>query len=143
MKIRFFTLPLVSLAVGLLLSGCVPTGTPPTALTVAVRDGAYEPAALQAPAGKPVRLMLDNQDRVQHQVAIEDIALATQGGTTDAMAGMDHEMPGGAEMPPVHLVAAPGTQVAVEFIPTQAGQYTVRCLEPSHTETGTLTVTRR
>ncbi len=144
MRCRLLTIPTLALATGLLLSACSPAATPSLAQTVVVRDGAYAPAALEAQAGKPIRLTLDNQDDVPHQLAIEEIALATQGGSAGSMAGMAHEMPGDdTAMPPVHVVSAPGSREAVEFTPTQAGQYTVRCLEPGHTETGTLTVTRR
>jgi uncharacterized cupredoxin-like copper-binding protein len=143
MKLRSLPLPLALLVAGLLLGACSPAGASSTALTVVVREGAYVPVTLEAPAGKPIRLTLDNQDAVPHQLAIADIALATQGGGAGAMAGMDHEMPDGAPMPPVHVVAAPGAKQSVDFTPTQAGNYTLRCLEPGHIELGTLTVTRR
>jgi uncharacterized cupredoxin-like copper-binding protein len=142
MRLPLLTLTFAALAAGLLLSGCSPAAPPSTPVTVVVRAGTYVPPTFEAPAGKPIRLTLDNLDNVPHQLAIEDIALATR-GSAGAMAGMDHEMPDGTAMPPVHIVAAPGALVTVDFTPTQAGTYTVRCLEPGHTEVGTLTVTRR
>ena len=143
MKSRMIVVILAAFAVALLASGCAAPGVSATALTVVASDGGYAPATLEAPSGIAIRITLDNQDGVPHQLAIEEIAIATQGGDAGAIAGMDHAMPGDATMPPVHIVANSGTQETVEFTPTQAGQYTFRCLEPGHTETGTLTVVRR
>ena len=144
-SLRLLVVTLSLLAIGLLLGGCSLGDAAPTALTVTVLKGAYTPAALEAPSGRPIRLTLDNQDDVPHQLAIYDIALVTQGGSEQAMAGMEHEMPEGStdEMPPVHVIAAPGSQEIVEFTPTQAGAYKFRCIEPGHAEAGMLTVVRR
>lgn len=140
---QLIVVTLAGFAVALLASGCASPGVAATALTVVARDGGYAPATLEAPSGRAIRMTLDNQDGVPHQMAIDDIAIATRGGGAGAMAGMDHTMPSDATMPPVHIVAASGAQETVEFTPTQAGQYPYRCLEPGHTETGTLTIVRR
>lgn len=128
------------------LAGCG-SGAPVSALTLVVRDGVYAPVTLEAPSGRRIDLTLDNQDGEQHQLAIFDIPLATQGEDDPGMAGMPGmaAMPaeqGEGAMPPVHILAPAGTRQMVSFVPTRSGDFTVRCLEPGHTESATLTLVR-
>ena len=129
---------------GWLLAGCAVASTPSAELTLTAEGGALAPARVTAAPGQTVRLALDNQDDVAHQLAIDEIALATSGGSSGAMAGMDHDMPGMEmdAMPPVHMMAPAGTRQMVEFTPVQEGEYTIRCLETGHTETAVLQVRR-
>ena len=142
MKGRFFRSGWVLIAI-LIFSGCSMFQTvPQTEITLMVDDTGYAPSVIESTPGTQIKLTLQNIGSQEHQFAISKIALEKRNGSGSAMSGMN--MPGmsntAGDMPQVHLIAAAGASVTLEFIPAANGEYEFTCILPNHTERGTLTV---
>lgn len=126
----------------LLLTACTQYGGQVVEVSIEVNASSYFPAVTEVEAGKTTKLTLKNSDTVEHQLAITEIPLVTQGGGTAEhnMAGMDGTMAPEIEPLQVHLVAGPGVTTSLELTPSKAGEYLFRCVIPGHTEQGTLIV---
>lgn len=142
MQGRFFQSGLL-LTLIFIFSGCSMFRTvPQTEVTVIVDDKGYAPSTIESSPGTQIKLTLQNIGTQEHQFAIDEIALEMRNGSGSAMAGMN--MPGmsndTADMPQVHIVAAPEASTTLEFIPVSNGKYEFSCILPNHNERGMLTV---
>lgn len=147
------------LAIGLvwmLLVGCAPAASPaPQTLTVRADEFAFAPADLSVTVGQPVRLTLENEGTVEHDLVIKQIPLAaapaaapsehTADGhqhATPTPDGSDHAADGHQHgdatdaANQVHVAAGAGGTSTVEFTPSEAGTYEVYCSVPGHKEAG-------
>lgn len=113
-------------------------------VTITGRDIWFDPADLQFAARQPVRLIFVNAGAVPHDVSILGInvtgesleAIQTTVNMDGRGGGHDAEH-AAAMMPPgtVHLAAAPGESVALEFTPAP-GTFEVLCMVTGHREAG-------
>lgn len=96
------------------------------AITVKATEFAFSPSTVRVPAGRPVRVVLDNVGRIEHDFTVP--ALPASGVRTSGGA------PGRAGA--VTAYAAAGKQGWVELTPTEKGTYGVECTVPSHKDAG-------
>ena len=126
----------------LLLAACGGT-LPPATISIWVDSDGFSPARVEAPAGKPVSIVVRNLDTQEHQWAIQTLPMVVQ-GKADPMAG--HNMAGmsdagmGSTPPQLHIVAPVGEQAELTFTPAQRGEYPFLCILPGHSEQGVLVV---
>ena len=89
----------------------------------------FLPNTLTFKAGKRYKLILQNQSPTKHYFTAKDFADAIWSQKVDAgnveVKGAIHE-----------LELRPNTQAEWVFIPLRAGQYSLRCTVPGHTEAG-------
>ncbi|MBI3980074.1 MAG: cupredoxin domain-containing protein [Chloroflexi bacterium] len=144
------------LAIGsLLLAAC----TPATAIgrqhveettggvrevVVKANEWSFAPTSIQLTAGQPVRLLLANEGKILHDMAVvgldADVHEAAGHGAGEqhgeAKAGhaeaADHDT-GGAK---VHVNAEPGETGVLEFTPTDSGTFEFICTLPGHRQAG-------
>ncbi|MCM8748065.1 cupredoxin domain-containing protein [Thermomicrobiaceae bacterium CFH 74404] len=86
-----------------------PTGES-TEVRVVAREFAFEPAAIQVQAGRPITVILENQGAVEHEFEVH---------------GVDF-----------HLHAGPGQTVKGSLTIATPGTYDVTCEIPGHKEAG-------
>lgn len=113
-------LMIVSLLVISCTGGTEPEDASPAELEISVvaSEWKYEPADIQAPVGKTVRLVLENKGAIQHNIAIKELAFVVDAGPKQTR----------------------GKNLTLK----KAGEYRLICSLPGHAEAGmvgTLTVT--
>lgn len=136
---------LMLLAAAVVLGGCggnQATGASQNAqmFNVVMSALKFQPERLVVAAGKPVTVNIENKDVVLHDWSIEKISVKDK---QEHGAG-GHDM--GKADPAVHVALDAGKKAAVQFTPTQAGNYEFTCTVPGHKEAGmrgTLTVQSR
>lgn len=125
------------------LAGCGgggETAAEPVELTVTATDIAYDTPHLEAKAGQPVRVVLDNEGALLHDFSIHEIPLSGEAHAEEAhgddMASHEAQMSVAGETLAVHVAAAAGSHGEVEFTPTTPGEYEYYCTVPGHKEAG-------
>ena len=124
------------------LAACSPaesTDQPPepVALTLIATDIAYDAQRVEAVAGQPLRLTLDNQGVLEHDFSIMEVPLAGAVTMTEHSGEMaSHDMSHMDEEPAVHVAAPTGGHSTIEFIPSTPGEYAYYCTVPGHREAG-------
>lgn len=132
-------------------AGCAgdeqPAVPEPVELSLIATDIVYDNARLEAAAGRPVKIALDNEGVLLHDFSISEIphtgevvaAAGETAETDDHEAAMGHE-----EEPDVHVAVAAGATGSVIFTPSAPGEYEYYCTVSGHKEAGmvgTLVVT--
>ncbi|MDO8616665.1 MAG: plastocyanin/azurin family copper-binding protein [Dehalococcoidia bacterium] len=96
----------------------------------------FQPAEVRVEAGRPVRLTVDNSE----SAAVHDLTVAEMPVmdvlSSGAAGGMGHAgMDVGAEYD-LHIALDGGGVGALEFTPTQSGEYVFICTVPGHEQAG-------
>ena len=101
----------------------------------------FAPATIRVPAGKPVKIVLNNGGRIEHEILIRDLPgkiMATQAPHemhSSGEAGMK-AMSEDAEAGRFHVHAGPGDQASEVFQADAPGTYDFACEIPGHKEAG-------
>lgn len=117
---------------GLLLA-CTP---PASRSTVVAREMEFEPREIHASRGETMRLVLDNQGTVLHDLNVAGLA-ASEPGHADHGAAHSHDRD--ANVPTtagVHLAAAPRETSGIQVKTLESGTYEFYCSLPGHREAG-------
>jgi uncharacterized cupredoxin-like copper-binding protein len=136
MKILSLLLILLSLPVLVACSdgGPAETAPEPQSVTVVASDIAFGMDRLEAVAGRPINLTLDNEGVLEHDFSILEIPLAGEPTVTEhADESAGHEM---VEDPAVHVAAPAGEHSTILFTPTTPGEYIYYCTVSGHREAG-------
>jgi len=154
-----------ALATSLLVAGCASAGArsagvpapdgQPLVVIVKATEFAFSDSLIRVPLGQPVRLIMNNAGKLEHDLRIvrlpaQDVRMGTYEGHAHASDGghaddADHShvaVPAdGASAAHDHsgevaTHAAAGTQAFLEFTPTRKGTYDVDCTVAGHREAG-------
>jgi uncharacterized cupredoxin-like copper-binding protein len=134
---------LFGVVAALVLAACSSAPTSTEVVVKSTADG-FSPVSAIVEAGQPFQLTLDNTSSTEHQLAIKEIPTVSSGGSgrlhdMDAMGDTTSNMEE-MNMYQVHMIAQAGERVSVKMTPSKPGQYEFVCMEPGHTERGTLIV---
>mgnify|MGYP005856393563 CR=1 FL=1 len=148
---------LVAMGIGVaVFAGCSGAASTQAEIVMKATEWRFEPASVQITAGEPVRLVLKNEGKIPHDVAVLGLGAemhdqmmaagssADQHGAPAAegegrhMAMADHDVMADhdAAGAMVHTNADPGSAGAIEFTPTAPGRYQFICTIPGHKEAG-------
>jgi uncharacterized cupredoxin-like copper-binding protein len=122
----------VALAGAALLAACgaqtrqAAAGAGTEVITVKAAEFAYSPSTIRVPAGRPVRLVLENAGLIEHDLTVVRLP-ATEVRTGGGIHSHKDE---------VAAHAAAGKRAWVEFTPTEQGTYDVECTVPGHKDAG-------
>ena len=105
-------------------------------VTLVATDIAYDLKRVEAVAGQPVSLTLDNQGVLEHDFSIVEIPLIGEVTTEHAEEPDDHDMSQVDEEPTVHVAAAADGQSTINFTPAAPGEYVFYCTVSGHREAG-------
>jgi uncharacterized cupredoxin-like copper-binding protein len=145
MKKRLAFVLLIVLVAALAACGSAePAPMPKTELSLTATDIAYDTSRLEAKAGQPVVLTLHNEGVLEHDFSIMEMPHAGEVMAEEAEHGTGHDMSGMTMDPEIHVASPVGESLAVEFTPTQPGEYEFFCTVAGHKEAnmvGTLVVT--
>jgi uncharacterized cupredoxin-like copper-binding protein len=109
----------------------------PKALTLVATDIAFDVERVEAIAGQPITLTLDNQGVLEHDFSIMEIPVSGEVTTTEHAEESDsHDMSQLEEQPAVHVAAPAGEHSTIEFIPSAPGEYAFYCTVSGHREAG-------
>jgi uncharacterized cupredoxin-like copper-binding protein len=111
---------MVIVFVGLFLSGCAAADNKEAAISsgevvVNASEWKFDPSSIRVEAGKPVKLVLANSGKTEHNIIVPE---TVAGGNL------------------MHLVAKAGESASIEFTPDKVGVYEVACTLPGHKESG-------
>jgi len=104
-------------------------------ITLDAEEWRFEPAVVEIPVGRRVKLTLVNDGMVEHDVEIAGVPAED----IEVMDGVErHERLGGGlhHEGVVAAHAEPGTTATVIFTATEAGEYDFACTIPGHKEAG-------
>lgn len=123
------------------LAACSSGGTAETKpetkeVTLVASDIAYDMKRVEAAAGQPVSLTLENQGVLEHDFSIVEIPLLGEVTTEHAEEPDDHDMSEVDEEPAVHVAAAADGHSTIEFTPAAPGEYVYYCTVSGHREAG-------
>jgi uncharacterized cupredoxin-like copper-binding protein len=93
-------------------------------------EGTFEPDQLEAEAGRPLRLFVDNADTTPHDFTIDRVFVEVTACETSVLEPAEHEAPLGLHMCVDSLAC--GT---LEFTPRDGGVYEFRCTGEDHADT--------
>ena len=100
------------------LTACSSSGGSTTAasgeITIRATEFKFEPASIKVTAGKPVTLILKNEGKVEHNIALAGV-----------VSGKD-----------VQIDAKAGETARVEFTPDKTGVHELSCTLPAHKDAG-------
>lgn len=111
-----------------LLAGC---GGPKT-VTIKLQDMSFNTKKIELRAGVLTRIVLDNRDKVTHDLSVDTIPVDVTAATESA-AGHSHEE---GKEPDLHVSVAAGEKGWVEFTPLEAGTFTFYCTVDGHRDHG-------
>jgi plastocyanin len=119
-----------------LLAACsgAATSDAPAAITVQAFNMHYDPDTLELTAGQPVKLTFENNDVVDHDFSVQEIALDAVGPTQAPLEG--HDMTHVDHEPELHVSTLSNTSQTLEFTPTTPGTYEYFCTVAGHKEAG-------
>ncbi len=106
------------------------TGVAPTsgALTVRAFEWGYEPETIVLQRGEEVRIVLDNDGAILHNLRIDGLeAELIESRSTGPLSGGDGQLFVGAER---------GQQGTLIFVPQQSGEFTYYCTLEQHRQLG-------
>lgn len=106
------------------------------AITIVASDIAYDVERIEATAGQPINLTLENQGVLEHDFSIVEIPLHGEVTTEHAEESEEHDMSEVGVEPAVHVAAAADGRSTIEFTPASPGQYTYYCTVSGHREAG-------
>jgi len=124
--------PVVVLAVILSACGSATPATPEVKeVVVKVNEYAFSPMETRAKAGQPMRIMLQNEGTLLHDMSSLDamVEMMQAEGAGHDMGDIDNQMR-------MHVAAEVGQMAMMEFTPTQAGTYEFFCSVEGHKEAG-------
>jgi uncharacterized cupredoxin-like copper-binding protein len=109
----------------------------PRALTVVASDIAYNATQIEAKAGQPIQLTLDNQGVLEHDFTIVKIPLSGEITMSMSVGEMEeHDMSHMTDHPDLHVAAVSGSHNTIEFTPSAPGEYAFYCTVSGHREAG-------
>lgn len=117
-----------------LLAACGGAAAPTTEIALEMTDFAYAPVTVTIPAGKPVRITLENRGLVEHDFVIEKIDASVE-MTQDSGSEMHHAH-GAASDFDVHASAQTGETTVLELTVSEPGVYQFFCSVEGHKEAG-------
>lgn len=117
----------LALVIGVVSVGC--SKSQASEVNLAAENMSYLPKEVTVATGKPIKLVFDNKDVLEHDFSIDKIPAKVGEGH-----GGGHDM--GGKQPDVHVSANAGTKADIEFTPLQAGTYTFYCTIPGHKDAG-------
>lgn len=105
---------------GLFVMGCAQSSSEQVSIAsgeivVKATEWKLEPATIRVEAGKPIKLVLRNEGKIEHNVTFPGI---TVGGKA------------------VEVAAKPGETASLEFTPEKSGVYEMVCGLPAHKDAG-------
>ena len=139
-----FVLSIIWLAALAACGAAEPTPMPKTQLSLTATDIAYDTNRLEAKAGQPVVVTLHNEGVLEHDFSIIGMPHAGEVMAEEAEHGTGHDMSSMTIEPEIHVASPVGESLAVEFTPTQPGEYEFFSTVAGHKEAGmagTLVVT--
>jgi uncharacterized cupredoxin-like copper-binding protein len=124
----------ILIAAGILLAACGAPSGPSTEIEVLETEFAYSPKALTIPVNQPVTITLRNQGAIEHDFAVDQIAVIN---VVKEESGMGHEMAAGEEEAyDLHVSTAPGDTSVISFTATEPGSYKIICTIAGHLDAG-------
>jgi len=126
----------------LLLVSCAAPTPQKTEITLTIDDFKFNPASITVQAGQIVVLTIKNKSSLEHDFAIQKIAVKDVVMQDDGMK-MDHDMTGMDY--DLHLATMAGETRLITFTPVNAGTYEFLCTIKGHKAagmSGTLIVTK-
>ena len=112
------------------LAGCSGKSGTPADIELTASSMAYGTTELTLEEGKAYRLVLVNQDSVEHDFSVTKIPVDMH------QEGHRAGHSSGGSDPELHGHADPGQREAVAFTPTEAGTYEFSCTVLGHKEAG-------
>ncbi|HRQ41594.1 MAG TPA: cupredoxin domain-containing protein [Chloroflexota bacterium] len=134
-KVALCLLVIVAAVLTACSSTAEPSLVPRTEFTLKATDIAFDNTRLEAQAGQPVRLTLQNEGVLEHDFSIMEMP-----HTGEVV--VDHEVMAGHDMghmsaePDIHVAAAAGSRNMIEFVPSEPGEYEFVCTVAGHKEAG-------
>ena len=117
--------------------GTAETAVEPKVVTLIASDIAYDMEQIDAAAGQPVQLTLENQGVLEHDFSIVEIPLSGEVVTLEEPEEMEgHEMGHAEDEPDVHIAVPSTDRGTIEFTPTTPGEYVYYCTVSGHREAG-------
>lgn len=107
--------------------------------TVTATDLAYDKDRLEATAGQPVQIVLQNQGSLQHDFSIMEMPHTGEIVVEEETGDMDEhdmEMSEMGIVPEIHVATPAGGSGTIQFTPSQPGEYEFFCTVPGHKEAG-------
>jgi uncharacterized cupredoxin-like copper-binding protein len=106
--------------VGFVLAACGQSSGAPAPvssgeITIKATEWKFEPANISVEAGKPIKLVLRNEGKIEHNVHVTGLTV------------------GGNEL---QLQAKTGETVSLEFTPDKSGTFDLACTLPAHKDAG-------
>lgn len=123
----------------LVLAGCGQTAPAPPEilqLTLLATDIAYDQSRIEAVAGQPLRITLQNDGLLEHDFSIMEIPHSGEIIVEEAAEAGGHDMDNMAVDPEVHVAAPPTGASSIEFTPSQPGEYEYFCTVEGHKAAG-------
>lgn len=94
-----------------------PAAQVPAEVKVLATDLKFNPPTIQAKVGQPIKIVLQNDGAIEHDIAFPTIKA---------------DQPGAS----LKVLAKPGQTATLEFTPTAKGSYEYICTLPGHKESG-------
>jgi uncharacterized cupredoxin-like copper-binding protein len=125
------------LALGVAVAACTPSSEP-AEFTIVAPAFAYALSTLEVRAGDSVRLTLQSNGSLEHNLSLSGLPIAegSVAATPESGHNMRHLHTDAA--PSVHLSAQPGQTSCVSLTPTEPGSYRFICTIPGQQEAGML-----
>lgn len=122
---------MAALVAAVVVAGCSGSraGGEATVVDLTARQMAFKTNELTLEKGKPVKLVLKNEDVVLHDFSVDKIPVSKKEEKGDKHD--DH-----SKEPDLHIAADAGKSGTVEFTPKEAGTYTYYCTVAGHKEAG-------
>lgn len=140
---------MLALVLGIvILAACGGTAEPPAntlkEITIVATDIAYDLNRIEAVAGQPLKVTLQNEGVLEHDFSIMEIPHTGEVIADEAPVSAEHDMSNMEMEPEVHVSSPVEASESVQFTPSQVGQYEYFCTVEGHKEAGmvgTLVVT--
>lgn len=117
-KHMWFVPVLVLALMGLFLSACGSSNQPAAVssgeVTIKASEWKFEPSSIRVEAGKPIKLMLKNEGKIEHNITVPGIISGKE----------------------LQLGAKAGESTTIEFTPDKAGVFELVCTLPAHKDAG-------
>ena len=110
---------------------------PSAELEIVATDIAYNTPTLSVKVGEKVRLTLNNQGKLEHDLIIEKLPHTGNIVTEDSGNAMsEHHQHDNMVQFDLHIPAPPGKMGTVEFTPSEVGEYQFECSVEGHKAAG-------
>jgi len=111
--------------------GAAPATPEVKEVVVKVSEFAFSPMEIRAKVGQPMRIMLQNDGTLLHDMSSIDAMVEMMQAE-----GAGHDMGDTGNQVRMHVAAEVGRQAMMEITPTQAGTYEFFCSVEGHKEAG-------